>query len=260
MHDMLYWSHPDLMSTGLYTGPVKWMERRAAQAATRILTISNVSRDEIVKYLRVDLDMLDVVPLAGTASPSVNRSMFDPSKKGMLLATGNRRPHKNWDGLLRALPLVPEAVRPRVVITGGHGRDPLREVVVELGLERWVELKGWVTAEELQGLYSTATAMVLPSFCEGFGLPALEAMMAGVPALLSDIPVNREVSADAALYFSPTDSESIAAAIITAVTNSTLMAELVERGYRQAEKYSWEKTAAKTLNTFRAALAATAAA
>jgi glycosyltransferase involved in cell wall biosynthesis len=257
MHDMLYWSHPDLMSTGLYTGPVKWMERRAAQAATRILTISNVSRDEIVKFLKVSPDMLDVVPLSGTASSSVDRSRFDPSKQGMLLATGNRRPHKNWEGIIRALPLVPEAIRPRVVITGSHGNDPLHAVVTELGLEKWIELKGWVTTEDMENLYSTATAMVMPSFCDGFCLPALEAMMAGVPVMLSDIPVYREVSADAALYFTPTESASISAAISTAMTNPTFMTELVKRGYTQAAKYSWEKTAAGTLDTFRTALAAT---
>ncbi|MDJ0324905.1 glycosyltransferase family 1 protein [Cryobacterium sp. PH31-AA6] len=254
MHDMLYWSRPDLMSTGMYTGPVKWMERRGSKAATRILTISDVSRDEILTYLKVDPSRLDVVPLSGTASPSADRSKHEPHAQGMLLATGNRRPHKNWAGLIRALPFVNEEIRPRVVITGSHGHDPLLAIVEELDLQEWVELKSWVSTEELEELYSHATAMVMPSFCDGFSLPALEAMMAGVPVLLSDIPVYREVAQDAALYFEPTDPESIARTITQALTDHELMNALVARGHERAKVFSWEKTANGTLATFRKAL------
>lgn len=255
MHDMLYWSHPELMSTGWYSGPVKWIERRASKTATRVLTISDVSRDEILKFLKVEPSRLDVVPLAGTALPSADRSHYDPSTQGMILATGNRRPHKNWAGLIRALPLVDEALRPRLVITGSHGEDPLRPLVEELGMQQWVELKSWVSAEELEELYSTATVMAMPSFCDGFCLPALESMMAGLPVMLSDIPIYREVAADAALYFDPTDPASIARAITTAVTDTAGMNALAERGYARAQAFSWEKTAASTLQTFRTALA-----
>ena len=258
MHDMLYWSHPELMSTGLYTAPVKWMEQRAARAATRIVTISNVSRDEILRFLKVDPARLDVIPLAGAASPAADRTLHDPSSQGLLLATGNRRPHKNWEGLIRALSIVDAAIRPRLVITGSHGEDPLRPLVEELKLERWVELKSWVSKEELDGLYSTATALVIPSFCEGFSLPALEAMMAGVPTLISGIAVHREVAGDAALYFDPTDPASIARAITTAVTDPAQMSALVERGYARAHQFSWATTAAKTLESFRKALGTSA--
>lgn len=255
MHDMLYWSHPELMSTGFYTGPVKWMERRASRAATRILTISDVSRDEILKFLKVEPSRLDVVPLAGTASPASDRSHYDAAAQGMILATGNRRPHKNWASLIRALPLVDEKIRPRLVITGSHGEDPLRAIVEELQLDRWVELKSWVSAEELNALYSSATVMAMPSYCDGFCLPALESMMAGLPVMLSEIPVYREVAGDAALYFDPTDLSSIASAITEAVTNPAKMKDLEQRGYARAASFSWEKTAAGTLSTFRTALA-----
>ena len=253
MHDMLYWSHPDLMSTPFYTKPVMWMEKQAARNAERILTISDVSAREIQKYLAVDPAKIDVVPLAGTAPQTLDGEVA--REPDLIIAMGNRRPHKNYQGLVRAMAEVDEAVRPRLVVTGSRGDDPLLPIVRELGLQDWVDLRGWVTAEELEDLYSRATALAMPTFCEGFGLPPLEAMMVGLPVLMSDIPVLREVGGDAALYFDPHSTASIAAAITTAVTEPQTLAALAQRGYERAALYSWEKVAAGTLESFAKALA-----
>ncbi len=253
MHDMLYWSHPDLMATPFYTAPVKLMERWAASNAAQIMTDSESSAREIVKYLQFDPARLHVVPLAGTVAaeaPPVRAATPDT----VIVATGNRLPHKNWDGLIRALPLIDESIRPRLIITGSRGHDPLGPIVTEFGLEKWVELKSWVGTDELCELYRTAAAMAMPSFCDGFSLPALDAMMAGLPVMLSDIPVYREVGGDAALYFDPHDHGSIAAAMIEAVTNSDRMARLSAAGREQASRFSWEKTALETLRIFQVAL------
>jgi glycosyltransferase involved in cell wall biosynthesis len=255
MHDLLYFSHPQYMTTGLYTEPVKWMERRAAKNATRILTISSQSASDIEKYLGFPNDRIDLVPLAGTATAPSNRGSHAAAAGPLVLATGNRRPHKNWEGLVRALALVDPAIRPRLVVTGSHGADPLAPVVAELGLEKWVDLKSWISASEMAELYEEATVLAMPSFCDGFSLPALEAMMAGIPVMMSDIPVYREVGGDAVLYFDPTRLESIAEAIMTVVTDPDLLKTLVDRGHVQAKKFSWEQTAAGTVASFRAALA-----
>ena len=254
LHDLLYWSHPELMAVSYYTKPVKWMEKKAAANATRVLTISESSRSEIVKHLNVDEDRLDVVPLAGTTSGHSADFRRDPDPKGLILGTGNRLPHKNWASLIRALPLIPEERRPSLVITGSHGDDPLKPIVTELGLERWVSLLGWISNEEMQSLYERATIMAMPSFWDGFCLPALEAMMVGLPVMLADIAVYREVGGDAALYFDPRSLEEIAATMVKAVTDPELTARLSERGYLQSAKFSWESTAEGTLASFRAAL------
>lgn len=254
MHDMLYWSHPQYMSTPLYTEPVKLMERLASRNATRILTISEESRQAIVRYLKVPAERIDLVPLAGTAVQGADRSRAGENGP-MVLATGNRRPHKNWPSLIRALPLVAEEHRPRVVVTGSHGDDPLRDVVAETGMERWVELKSWVDDTEMRELYSTATVLAMPSFADGFSLPALEAMMAGLPVMISDLPVYREVVGDVALFTDPHDLASIAAAMTTASTRPDVLADLTARGYERAALFSWERTARGTLDTFEKALA-----
>jgi alpha-1,3-rhamnosyl/mannosyltransferase len=254
MHDMLYFSHPEYMSTPLYTEPVKWMEKRAARNSSRILTDSESSAREILKYLKVDPARLEVVPLAGTVTGPL---ASHPAKRrgDLLIAVGNRRPHKNFEGLVRAMALVDESVRPNLVVTGSRGDDPLLPVVKELGLERWVDLRSWVSAEELDELYATASALVMPSFEDGFCLPALEAMLVGLPVMLSGIAVYREVGGDAAVYFDPTDVHSIADAITRVVSSETLRKRLAKDGYTQTARFTWAKVAQDTLEGFRVALA-----
>lgn len=255
MHDMLYWSHPEYMSTPLYTAPVKWMEKVAARNATRVITISPESADEIVKYLGVDRVHLDVIPLAGSTPHGVDRSLAG-SDGPMILAMGNRRPHKNWSALLHAVALVPVDARPRIVITGGRGDDPLAPLVEELQVGDWVDLRGWVDDAEVRHLYSTATALAIPSYAEGFSLPALEAMAAGIPVLLSDIRVHRFVGGDAAEYFAPDDHAGLAALMRAVVDDVDVRGRLTDAGPPRAAEFTWHRTATETRASFNRALAA----
>ncbi|MCY7401903.1 MAG: glycosyltransferase family 4 protein [Nocardioides sp.] len=252
IHDMLYWSHPELMTTPLYTRPVMWMEKRGAANAAHVITDSEVSGDEIVKYLGFPRERLHVVPLAAAhpdQSPSPGRAT-----ENLVVASGQRRPHKNWDRLVRALALVEADVRPRLVITGARGEDPLAPVVAETGMGEWVELLGWVDDAELADLRSRARAMAFPTLAEGFGLPVLEAMAGGLPVIASDLPVLREVGGDAALWFDPLDLDSIAGALRTVATRPEILPGMVEAGLEQAKLFSWERVARETLEVFRAAL------
>ena len=252
IHDMLYWSHPDLMSTPLYTRPVMWMEKRGAANAAHVITDSQVSADEIVKYLGFPGERLHVVPLAAEqpeAAPDRTHT------ENLVLASGQRRPHKNWERLIRALALVDEDVRPRLVITGARGGDPLVPVVAEAGMEQWVELRGWVDDVELSDLRIRARAMAFPTLAEGFGLPVLEAMSHGLPVLASGLPVLREVGGDAALWFDPLDLESIADALGTAATQPEVLADLSRAGLERARLFSWERVARETVHVFHRTLA-----
>ena len=252
IHDMLYWSHPEFMVTPLYTRPVMWMERRAAANAAHVITVSDVSADEIAKYLGFPRERLHVVPEAAE-HPATGRA--DGLRDNLVLGSGQRRPYKNWERLIRALALVDEEIRPRLVITGGRGEDPLTPVVAEMGLQDWVELKGWVDDAELADLRGRARAMAFPTLAEGFGLPVLEAMAAGLPVIASDLPVLREVGGDAALWFDPLDLGSIAGALRTVATEPERMAALADAGLEQAGRFSWERAARETLDVFRTALA-----
>ena len=253
IHDMLYWSHPELMTTPLYTRPVMWMEKRGAANAAHVITDSEVSGDEIVKYLGFPRERLHVVPLAAEHPDTV--PVLAERSDNLVVASGQRRPHKNWDRLVRALALVDEAVRPRLVITGARGEDPIAPVVAETGMGDWVELRGWVEDAELADLRSRARALAFPTLAEGFGLPILEAMAEGLPVIASDLPVLREVGGDAALWFDPLDLESIADAIRTVATRPEVLPAMAAAGLEQARLFSWERVATETLEVFRTALA-----
>ena len=254
LHDMLYWSHPEFMVTPFFTRPVMWMERRAMANATRVITDSEVSAGDIRRYLGFPSDRLHVVPLAARAPASPPR--YDGGRENLVIASGQRRPYKNWEGLVRALALVEEPIRPRLVITGaGPGEDPLAPVVVECGLEDWVELRGWVDADELADLRSRARALAFPTLAEGFGLPVLEAMVIGLPVIASDLPELREVGRDAAVWFDPRDPLSMAAALRTVATDEEAMLRASRAGLAQAAGFSWGRVAEATLDVFRSVLA-----
>jgi glycosyltransferase involved in cell wall biosynthesis len=253
VHDLLYFSHPELMQNKLFTGPVKWMERRAAANATRLITISEYSASAIRKYLKFPDDRIDVIPLAGRTN-STPSSTPKTRRNDLFLAIGQRSPYKDFATVVRSWAEIPPTERPRLVITGSFGEDPLIPLVKELGLEGSVELKSWVPTEELGELFATATALIDSTLATGFSLPTLEAMAIGLPVLLADTEVFREVGADAADYFGPGDPLDLARAVRQLAAAPTRQAELTALGLARTTLFSWEKVATATLESFAKAI------
>lgn len=253
MHDMLYFRAPELMATPFYTKPMQWLEKRAASNATAIITDSHDAAADVMKYLKFPADRTEVVYLA--ARPPEHRPEQVERERGLFLAVGNRLPHKNFAGLVRAMARIPLDRRPKLVVTGSRGDDPLRAIVEELDLADSVDLRGWVSDEELDWLYQHATALMVANFCDGFGLPVLEAQQLGTPVLLSDIEVYHEVAGDSVGYFDTTDPDAIAAAMLHAVDNPEWLKGLIPLGYSHAAEFTWQKTAEQTLAVLERALA-----
>src|SRR6185503_11785173 len=120
----------------------------------------------------------------------------------------------------------------------------------------FVRLLDYVPETDLAGLYSGARAFVYPSLYEGFGFPVLEAMACGTPVICANTSSLPEVAGDAALLVDPTDTAALAAAIDRVLADPALCAELAAKGRAQAQKFSWERTAAETLAVLRQAAAA----
>lgn len=253
VHDVLYFSHPQLMQTKLYTEPVKWMERQGVRNASRVITISQYSAQGIRKFLEVPDDRIDVIPLAGRSS--VRRPETTSRRRDdLFLAIGQRSPYKDFATVVRAWSHIPESERPKLVITGSHGEDPLIPLVRDLGLAESIELREWVSTEELSAFYGEATALIDSTIATGFSLPTVEAMTLGLPVVMAGSEVFREVGGDAAIYFTPADPESLAAAIRRFRAEPGLVTELSTRGRERWAGYTWEDVARGTLESFRAAL------
>jgi glycosyltransferase involved in cell wall biosynthesis len=248
VHDLLAFRHPEYVP-GPYSVVLRGLIRGAARAARRVLTVSTASRGDITEFLGVHGERVEVIPLAGSNSAG---GLARERRADQLLAVGNRMPHKNFELLLEALASIPAERRPRLVITGSHGDDPLAPVVERLRLADVVELRGWLAPEELDRLYAESTALVFPTLFEGFGLPPLEAMARGCPVIVSDLPVMREVAGDAARYVDPTDAASIARAIDAVCADANLRTRMSAAGLARAAAFSWERTALATRDALRA--------
>jgi glycosyltransferase involved in cell wall biosynthesis len=118
-----------------------------------------------------------------------------------------------------------------------------------------VRFAGWVDDETLEGLYRIAICLAFPSLAEGFGLPVLEAMRRGVPVACSNATSLPEVAGEAALYFDPTHTAAITAALDQILGDGALRGRLAAAGVAQAGKFSWEATARATLKSYDQALA-----
>ncbi len=178
-----------------------------------------------------------------------------------LLYVGALAPHKNVAGLVRAFARLPlgGAERLRLALVGASvGRyqdEVLVPLIRELGLGDRVVLTGYVDDERLRALYHCATALVLPSFGEGFGLPVLEAMACGTAVVTSRVTALPEAAGDAALYVDPTKPDDIAAAMACLLEDETRRQDLIKRGRARALTFTWDRSAAQVLRAYREATA-----
>lgn len=168
---------------------------------------------------------------------------------------GNAYPHKNLKKLIEALITLNEIspVKASLVIASSRSvfTQRLEKIIQDRKAEKFVRLLGFVEDDDLTALYRGSVGFVFPSLSEGFGLPGLEAMAAGTLALVSEIPVFREVYQDAAIYFNPLDSSSIAKAMRDVLEmDGQKRQKLIAYGQNFVKRYSWSKMAQETLKIY----------
>ncbi len=220
----------------------------SAHVSRCLLADSPATAGDLFRYYRLPESRVKMVPLG--VDPVFFELAARRHPEPFLLAVSTLHPHKNLDGLLRAFALFRRAHPEfRLVVCGMHGffTGPLQELRDALQLGDAVEFPGWMPREELQDRFARAWAFVFPSLFEGFGIPVLEALAAGVPTACSAIEPVAGIAADAALLFDPHDPTAIAAAIERITTDSDLRARLAREGPRRAAQFSWKATAASTL-------------
>jgi glycosyltransferase involved in cell wall biosynthesis len=174
-----------------------------------------------------------------------------------LIHVGTIEPRKNLRRLVEALQQLRErGLEIPLVIVGAKGwlYDELFRRVEELDVDDKILFPGYVAAADLPSLYSAATAAVMPSVYEGFGLPVLEAMACGTPVVSSDTSSLPELGGDAALYFDPYDLDGMANAIRDVWTDADLREDMSQRGFEQAASFSWQRAADETLRVYERTL------
>jgi glycosyltransferase involved in cell wall biosynthesis len=175
--------------------------------------------------------------------------------KKYLLYVGNAHPHKNVENLIRAMRVMRKMGRMEGLKLALIGNDKffyprLEKWIKKGGMSETIEVVGEVPNTKIASWYRHAEALVTASKMEGFGIPPLEAMSVGCPAIVSDIPVFHEVLGDAAVYFNQNDPEDMARVIKKTLGDMRGLREMKEKGYRQAKKYSWEKLVRETYKVY----------
>jgi hypothetical protein len=230
----------------------------STRAADRVITISEYSKSTIVAHHGIGPDKVIVAHLCADPlyfeAPDIARAPdraipFDR----FLFFPANRWHHKNHDVLLRALRSLNDRGEPTYAVFTGfdvEGGYPLSEMAKQYGLKNRVHTAGYVTVPQMAHLYQHAEMLVFPSLFEGFGMPPVEAMAAGCPAVVAHTTCLPEICADAAEYFDPACVESLAAAIGKVRNDPAHRRSLIEKGHRQARCFSAESLAQAHLKAF----------
>ncbi len=227
---------------------------RSVRRATRVAVPTRHVADQVAECCQVSPGKLAVVPLGVEArfQPVTDAARLAAVRKRyrlperFLLYVGNLEPKKNLPRLLEAFARARRSGLPHHLVLAGApawGQTAVQAALARAGVAAAVHLPGYVADADLPALYTLAELFVFPSLVEGFGLPPLEAMACGTPALVADAPPFTETVATAALRVNPEDPEAIAAGIWRGVTDADCRARLQRAGRECAARYTWEGAA-----------------
>ena len=257
IHDCIHLRFPQYLPNKLAHMYARVFLSTAARKASRVITVSEASKRDIIGFLHTPADKVEVVYNGldeRVTSPSAEyearvRDRFQLDAPFVLYA-GNIKPHKNVDRLIEAFALLRQKgmTQVKLLLIGDDisKYSSLRRLVHRHQLHQQVRFLGFVSIETLAALYRLAQVFVFPSLYEGFGLPPLEAMANGTPVITSNVSSLPEVVGDAALMIDPNDAPGLADAMHRVLSDDALRADLVRRGLARVTAFSWERSVART--------------
>jgi len=261
VYDAIPLSHPQWASARLRRLK-NWVLRSAVPMADLVIAISHAAVPDITEHYGVPAERIRVIhcgvdPRWSDARPAARvRATLDclGLAPGFFLFVGTLQPRKNVPTLLAAYDALPAFVRTdRALVVVGRAGWGVGQLAEDLrareaaARSRWLD---YVDEETLLDLYAAAGAFVMPSLAEGFGLPLLEALAQGLPLVVSDLPVFREVAGPHARYVPPLDAEAMASAMAEAVAVASTP-ESVEARRRHARQFDWSAVARQTARVYR---------
>lgn len=259
VHDLSFRAHPEYFPESV-VWYMRWLTAWSVRRAERVLTVSEFSRRELLRFYPLARGKVSVVP-NGVAREFRPRSNDRMAKKDLrtlssyevtppyILALGNIHPRKNLSRLLAAYTDLRRnrSSTPSMVWVGASrwGSNELLEQARSAG----VVLTGFVPQEDLPAFYRGAVTLVYPSLYEGFGLPPIEAMTCGTPVIVSDTTSLPEVVGDAALRVDPIDVDAITEAMARLLDDKGLREMLSKAGLERSERYTWPRAVRHLLAT-----------
>lgn len=259
VHDLAFLKYPDQLPSSRRA----WLiaaTRMSARRAGKIITVSQATANDLREWLDVPEEKVQAIPLATSGkvervdgvSLDVFRMKWDIDRP-YVLAVGTLEPRKNLPTLLRAFAKIKDDIDHDLVLVGPEGwlTGELKSTLDELNLGDRVRLTGFVSDEELGGWYSGADLFVFPSYYEGFGLPAIEAMRCGTPVLCSDNSAFPEVVGDAGVMIPAEDTALWAESMRELLRDEPRRLRLRDLGFARADAFSWDRTAQETYDVYR---------
>lgn len=255
VHDVIFFDHRTM--SPLSTHGMRWALKAAVAGADGVIAISEAAAGGIAGTLGVDRARIVAIPHGPGRRPAAEAPAAEVRRElglegvRVALCVAALRAHKNQGLLVRALSHLPPDVH--VVLAGRDDGylDEIRAEAARRGVEERLHVVNYVPDDELEALWQIADCAAFPTLAEGFGLPVLEAMRRGVPVACSNLPVLREVGADAARFFDQTDPESAATAVRLAMGDG----DLAKRGRERAAVFTWERAAVDTFDFYSRILA-----
>jgi glycosyltransferase involved in cell wall biosynthesis len=265
LHDVIYLACPQDLPSRMGRMYYRAMMASAVKRSDRIITDSDFSRKDIVRYLGAKPEKIEVV------RPGIDpifRQVTDDETLGAMRArwgiqgdyliyAGIYKPRKNHVGLLRAFKhFLGRGVDVKLVIAGpmNEGETELRELAAELGIAERVVFTGFVSDADLLALYSGARVYACPSLYEGFGFTVQEAMACGAPVVCSPETSLPEVAGDAAIYADPRNPAEFGDALYRVFSDNQLAQALKEKGKKNVQRFSWSIAAGQVLSVYEQVL------
>ena len=257
IYDMIHETYPELFSAD---NKIARQKKILAQKAEKIIAISENTKKDIIKFIGINEDKILVIHLGNSINRQennlkINTDLLKKLPEKYILFVGNRASYKNFDNFSKALiPLFKINKKLNAVCAGG-GEFSDKEINFFKTFNITDKFRQYsVNDSDMTLLYKNALVFVFPSLYEGFGLPILEAFNCGCPVAASNRGSLPEIAGNAAVYFNPEDISSITDAINNIIADDGTKEKMKKNGFEQLKKFSWEKTAEKTLDVYNSIL------
>ncbi len=241
---------------------LEWSTSFAVKNAAKVIAVSESTKQDLVKFYDITANKVIVTHLGldGNFRPMKYEEVqpmldkYNLVYQKYILFLGTIQPRKNIIRLVEAYQQLKKQnhVEEKLAIFGGRGWlwEPILKKIKMVGLDGSIKYFDYAPPEDLPYLYAGAKLLTLPALYEGFGLPPLEAMVSGVPVVVSNVSSLPEVVGDAGILVDPNSADSIADGLLKVLTDNNLREQMIVKGLERAKQFTWENTAKKTLEVF----------